>query len=201
MIVVVADDFSGAAEVAGVAFEMGLSAEVQVDALRPSVCDVVVVDSNTRSRSSIDAASVNRRLAEQIAKVIRNCFTRKSTRFCEDPLRPNWTRFAKHCIGSGRFWSTPTHASEGSFTMVACGLMINRSTTRPSPSIPNILERRPGFPRCSSHSISVLKSLPMKLSGRRRLACWRSDRRFASVCVRKTCHGYVDASCGRIRVL
>ena len=58
MIVVLADDFSGAAEVAGAAFEHGLSAEVHVGNLLPSAADVVVIDTDTRSCSAATAAAI-----------------------------------------------------------------------------------------------------------------------------------------------
>lgn len=49
MIIVLADDLSGAAEIAGVAFQKGLSAEVHIDQLYATGCDVAVVDTNSRS--------------------------------------------------------------------------------------------------------------------------------------------------------
>ena len=68
MILVIADDFSGAAEVAGAAHRFGLSAEVQTDSLCESDCDVVVVDANTRSLSADMAASVMQQLAPMIGQ-------------------------------------------------------------------------------------------------------------------------------------
>ncbi len=58
MIVVIADDFSGAAEVAGAAHAMGLTSEVQTDFHASSSTDVVVVDTNTRSKSPTIAAKL-----------------------------------------------------------------------------------------------------------------------------------------------
>ncbi len=69
MILVIADDFSGAAEIAGAAHLFGLSAEVQTDTLCASDCDVVVVDANTRSLSPELAASVMQQLAPMISRV------------------------------------------------------------------------------------------------------------------------------------
>ncbi len=65
MIVVVADDLTGAAEIAGAARRYGLTAEVHIDQLLPSDADVRVVDANSRScPSSIAAAKVSQ-IAQQ----------------------------------------------------------------------------------------------------------------------------------------
>ncbi len=58
MIVVIADDLSGAAELAGVALRHGLSAEVQVAFSADTDADVICVDTDTRLRSAAEAASV-----------------------------------------------------------------------------------------------------------------------------------------------
>lgn len=71
MIIVLADDLSGAAEIAGVAFQMGLSAEVHIDQLYSTSCDVAVVDTNSRSVSACEAVKT----VSQVAQVVN----------CEDP--------------------------------------------------------------------------------------------------------------------
>jgi uncharacterized protein YgbK (DUF1537 family) len=48
-IIVIADDFTGASEVAGAALRFGLTAEVHVGQIYPSSADVIVVDANSRS--------------------------------------------------------------------------------------------------------------------------------------------------------
>lgn len=56
MLVVIADDFTGAAEMGGIALRFGLHAEVQTElSLGSSKPDVLVLDTNTRSGSSADA--------------------------------------------------------------------------------------------------------------------------------------------------
>ena len=55
MIVVLADDFSGAAEIAGIAFRFGLTVELRTDASPESTTDVLVVDTDTRSYSHAKA--------------------------------------------------------------------------------------------------------------------------------------------------
>ena len=64
MIVVVADDLTGAAEVAGAAFDAGYRAEVQLEFDPQSAADVIVVDTDTRWREPAEAA-------EQVSQVVR----------------------------------------------------------------------------------------------------------------------------------
>lgn len=52
---VLADDFSGAAEVAGVGFRYGLTASVQLDSRTVPACDLAVLDSDSRSKSTAEA--------------------------------------------------------------------------------------------------------------------------------------------------
>ncbi len=63
MIIVLADDFSGAAEVAGTAWELGRSAEVHIDHLAALQCDVTVLDLHSRSMTEDQAAEVHREAA------------------------------------------------------------------------------------------------------------------------------------------
>ncbi len=55
---VLADDFSGAAEVAGVGFRYGLQAAVQLDAESTPSCDLAVLDLDSRSKSASGAVSL-----------------------------------------------------------------------------------------------------------------------------------------------
>ncbi len=66
MIAVIADDLSGAAELAGAARACGLSAEVQTHFTVDTDADVVCVDTDTRSRSEADAAHIVAEVARQI---------------------------------------------------------------------------------------------------------------------------------------
>jgi len=52
---VLADDFSGAAEVAGVGFRYGLTAMVQLESRTVPACDLAVLDSDSRSKSTAEA--------------------------------------------------------------------------------------------------------------------------------------------------
>jgi D-threonate/D-erythronate kinase len=66
MIVVLADDLSGAAELAGLAVRHGLRAEVQTEFLAKTEADVVCVDTNTRGLAPEDAAATVRKIARRI---------------------------------------------------------------------------------------------------------------------------------------
>ena len=57
MFLVVADDLTGAAEIGGVAWRLGLTAEVQLGEAVSSDAKVVIVDTDTRSLAACDAAS------------------------------------------------------------------------------------------------------------------------------------------------
>ncbi len=67
MIVVLSDDFSGAAELAGVALRHGLSAEVQTDFNAGTDAEVVCVDTDSRLRSP---AAASRRVADVARQVV-----------------------------------------------------------------------------------------------------------------------------------
>jgi D-threonate/D-erythronate kinase len=62
---VLADDFSGAAEVAGVGFRYGLSATVQLDSRTAPGCDLSVLDLDSRSRSPAEAVRLVRSVLDK----------------------------------------------------------------------------------------------------------------------------------------
>ena len=66
MIVVIADDFSGAAELAGVAAGFGYRAEVQTRFSPGTDAEVVAVDTDSRLRSEKDAVRILRRVAKDV---------------------------------------------------------------------------------------------------------------------------------------
>ena len=66
MIVVIADDLTGAAELAGIAFSHGLTAEVQTEFNSKTDADVICLDTNTRFLTAEDAAAKLRALAKRI---------------------------------------------------------------------------------------------------------------------------------------
>ena len=66
MILVIADDLSGAAELAGIAFAHGLTAEVQTEFQPRTEAQVICLDTDTRRLSADAAAAVMRKLAKRI---------------------------------------------------------------------------------------------------------------------------------------
>jgi uncharacterized protein YgbK (DUF1537 family) len=83
VIAVIADDLSGAAELAGVARACGLSAEVQTQFTADTDADVVCVDTDTRSRSAADAEKIVTDVAQQVAAVRPDWIYKK----CDSVLR------------------------------------------------------------------------------------------------------------------
>lgn len=69
MIAVVADDFTGAAELAAVAIRYGLSAEVQTVVNSDSTADILVIDTDTRSGTPQQAATEVKNVLEQLQVV------------------------------------------------------------------------------------------------------------------------------------
>lgn len=67
MIIVIADDFTGAAEMGGIALRFGLKVEVQTSFRLPSpVPDVLVLDTNTRSGSAENAVGIIKQTMKEL---------------------------------------------------------------------------------------------------------------------------------------
>lgn len=66
MIVVIADDFSGAAELAGLAASRGWSAEVQTSFNANSDAEVIAFDADTRQKSELEAVRITREVMRQV---------------------------------------------------------------------------------------------------------------------------------------
>ena len=68
MIVVIADDLTGAAELAGIACSYGLQTEMLMDVVSPlPSCEVLVIATDTRSMTEPEAVAYSRHLAAQLA--------------------------------------------------------------------------------------------------------------------------------------
>ncbi|MBI3879004.1 MAG: hypothetical protein HY301_02945 [Verrucomicrobia bacterium] len=85
MIVVLADDLSGAAELAGAALNRGLTAEVQTVFTPKTAADVICVDTDSRSLAPSEAARVVGENARAIAAVKPDWIYKK----CDSVLRGN----------------------------------------------------------------------------------------------------------------
>jgi len=69
VIAVVADDFTGAAEIGGVGLRYGLKAEVQTEVNPDSRADILVIDTDTRSRTPQEAATQVEKVLKQLQKI------------------------------------------------------------------------------------------------------------------------------------
>ena len=66
MIAVIADDFSGAAEMGGVGLRYGLNTEVMTEVFRDTNGDLVIIDTNTRSKSAPAAVERIKEITGQV---------------------------------------------------------------------------------------------------------------------------------------
>lgn len=69
MIAVIADDITGAAEMAGIARHFGLRVELVMDVPDNTDCDVLVVATDTRSMQEAEAVGESTRVADALSKV------------------------------------------------------------------------------------------------------------------------------------
>ena len=69
MMVVIADDFSGASEIAGIGWRYGLSSEVQINFNSKTNAELVIVDADTRSTTKEQAA----KKTDSLLKELKNC--------------------------------------------------------------------------------------------------------------------------------
>jgi len=78
MILVIADDFTGAAELAGIALDYGLKTEVQTEIDANPNLDVLILDTNTRSKTSSQAEEVIDKLGKLIKDYDFNLIYKKT---------------------------------------------------------------------------------------------------------------------------
>ena len=69
MIAVIADDFTGAAELAAVGLRFGLNTEVQTQLTPDSKAELIVIDTDTRSRTSKEAATEVEKTLKHIQQI------------------------------------------------------------------------------------------------------------------------------------
>ncbi len=86
--IVIADDFTGAAEVAGSALRLGLNAEVHLGELCPTDCEVVAVDAASRSLSPTVAAAEVARLTDGALKQRPDLLYKKIDSLLRGPVLP-----------------------------------------------------------------------------------------------------------------
>jgi D-threonate/D-erythronate kinase len=70
MIIVIADDFTGASEIAGIALEFGLSVRIQTELQdKTEHCDVLVIDTNTRSLGERESVGVIDHVMQKVCRI------------------------------------------------------------------------------------------------------------------------------------
>ncbi len=77
MIVAIADDFTGAAEIAGITWRHGLNTEIQTKFHINHVPDVLIIDTNTRSGNVRDAEEIMTQIARELVTVRFDCIYKK----------------------------------------------------------------------------------------------------------------------------
>ena len=78
MIVVIADDITGAAEMGGIAIRYGLKTIVADDFIESGNYEVVVIYTNTRSQTELEAAEKMATLSEKASKIKPSLFYKKT---------------------------------------------------------------------------------------------------------------------------
>jgi uncharacterized protein YgbK (DUF1537 family) len=69
MIVVIADDFTGAAEIAGLGLEYGLSVTMELDVVKDINTDLLIIATDTRSMSSLEAYNKTKEINKSLLDV------------------------------------------------------------------------------------------------------------------------------------
>lgn len=112
MIVVLADDLSGAAELAGIALRHGLSAEVQT-AFHPATdADVVCLDTDSRLLSAADAASRVSAIAREVLAARPDWIFKKCDSVLRGPVLAE-ARAVADAAGLSRLLFMPANPSRG----------------------------------------------------------------------------------------
>lgn len=110
MIVVIADDLSGAAELANVALQAGLSADVQLEFDASSDADVVCISTDTRSGNAAHAATTVEAVTRAVAATSPGFLYKK----CDSLLR-GWVaeeaQAMAHVLGRHRILLVPANPS------------------------------------------------------------------------------------------
>jgi hypothetical protein len=149
MIVVIADDLTGAAEVAGAAYDAGYRAEVQLEFDPCSSAQVIVVDTDTRWRQPVEAA-------ERLKHVLLTIGTPLPTRLfkkVDSVLRgPVWAELNAMLAVSGRRRAFLIPANPTRQRIIRHGQIWVAN----QPLAQSVLGQDPEYPRTSSFIPDVL---------------------------------------------
>jgi D-threonate/D-erythronate kinase len=112
MIVVVADDFTGAAELSGIAVRCGLKAELQTELDMHSNAQVLVMDTNTRSASAAAAVKTMTGLAATLKNVQTDWIYKKTDSVLRGHISGELTALMKG-LGKEQALLIPANPSSG----------------------------------------------------------------------------------------
>ena len=141
MILVVADDLSGAAELAGIAFAHGLTAEVQTELQPRTEAQVICLDTDTRRLEPEAAAAGLRKLTRRLKAASPEFIFKKPTPHCGGTSGGAGRVAGDHSARCGRYLCRPIRPAAGPFAGVNIGSATRRCTKRISPGTRSI--RRP----------------------------------------------------------
>lgn len=150
MIVVLADDFSGAAEIAGLAHRYGLRSLVQT-AFAATDADCLVIDTASRSLSPREAAERLATLARQVAASRPSWIYKKTDSVLRGPVAAELTAIAHACEFSG---SLLVNANPSHGRCVHDGRIFVNNT----PLHETAFAHDPEYPTASSDVFDILKA-------------------------------------------
>ena len=112
MIVVIADDLSGAAELAGLAARRGWTAEVQTVFKPETASEVIAIDTDTRSHSAPRAAQRVQEVAQQVIAARPEWIYKKTDSVLRGQIRAEVTALLAD-LGASRALLIPANPSRG----------------------------------------------------------------------------------------
>ena len=120
-IVVIADDFTGAAEIAGIGFRYGLRSEVQTAFDPATDSRLIVIDSDTRAENSEDAAHIVSDLTKRLQTLSTQLIYKKTDSVLRGHVTTEINAMAG-ILGKDRAVLVPANPDMG--RMIQCGLYL-----------------------------------------------------------------------------
>lgn len=149
MIVVLADDLSGAAELAGIALQHGLTAEVQTAFHAAADVDVICLDTNTRLLTDVRAAECVGRIAREVVAAGPAWIFKKCDSVLRGPVLAE-ARALAQVTGQSRITLLPANPSRHRIIRDGCYFVEGR----PLPE--TVFARDPVHPRTTARVTDLL---------------------------------------------
>ncbi len=153
MIGVLADDFTGAAEIAAAAHRRGLSAEVQTDFDPSSPADLISLDTNSRGLPAQDAAETVGGWARRMLRARPEWVYKKVDSVLRGPVAAELGA-ARAALGKTRVLLAPANPTLGRV------IRDRRYLVGGKPLSTTDFSRDPGYPAHSSDVLEMLQSRP-----------------------------------------